>query len=271
MDQSITFETPENVKIEYELAGLGTRFVAWVTDQLLMLILWLAIFMIMMFLFAVAPDRMFEMFLPGADEASEGQVIAYAIGVFLLILGLGNFVYFGLFELFMRGQTPGKRSAGIRVVKLDGFALDGTGILVRNLFRVVDQIPLLWIVPALSQRQQRLGDMVAGTLLVRDGRKPDDAGGLREYIQARAERRGESPFNFRGRLMRLDAGDWHAVEATLDRMLRSGTESCAKPAEALTRALACKLDVPVPAETERIEFLAELLTAEYRRRERQLG
>lgn len=81
-------------------------------------------------------------------------------------LGAGKFFYYGISELCLRGQTIGKRSSKIRVVKIDGFSLDAVSILVRNIFRVVDHLPLLWIVPLLSAKSQRLGDMVAGTIVI---------------------------------------------------------------------------------------------------------
>jgi uncharacterized RDD family membrane protein YckC len=58
-------------------------------------------------------------------------------------------------------------------VKADGFALDPMGVLIRTIFRLVDQIPFLWIVPVVSSRQQRFGDMAARTLVVAEGSGPN--------------------------------------------------------------------------------------------------
>jgi hypothetical protein len=88
--------------------------------------------------------------------------------------GLATFAilngYFILFEWLLSGQTPGKRLIGIRVIKMGGYSLRFLDVLLRNLMRVVDFLPLLYGVGAaslvLTSRCQRLGDLVAGTLVV---------------------------------------------------------------------------------------------------------
>ena len=100
------------------------------------------------------------------DENNSREVPIYFIAFAWLFWGLGSFIYFTLCELFWRGQTIGKWACDVRVVKTDGFSLDAASVLLRNIFRLVDQIPPLWIVPVLSPRSQRFGDMVAGTVVV---------------------------------------------------------------------------------------------------------
>ena len=120
------------------------------------------------------------------------QVVLYFVGLFLLVSGVGSFIYYGASELFLRGQTIGKRMSGIRVVRLDGFALDPGGIFVRNIFRVIDHIPPLWLVPLVSKKSQRLGDMVAGTVVVFDN--PESISDLRLSLSQRPS--GEAKFVF---------------------------------------------------------------------------
>ena len=105
---------------------------------------------------------------------------------------MGSFIYFGLSELLSRGQTLGKRLSGIRVVRIDGFALEPAGILVRNIFRVIDNLPPLWIVPLVSKKSQRFGDMVAGTVVVFD--KPESISDLRLTLSQRPA--GTAQFTF---------------------------------------------------------------------------
>src|SRR5690606_25914091 len=102
------------------------------------------------------------------DFIDSEENVPFAIGIAILIIGLGNFVYYALFELFMRGQTIGKRQVNIRVVKTNGFGLDAGSIIIRNLFRILDHVPVMWIVPFFLSKAQRLGDMVAGTVLIFD-------------------------------------------------------------------------------------------------------
>lgn len=159
------FETPENVSVNFSPAGLGTRYVAWFVDQIFVWVL--TIGLLFALICAGASFQGLRELVVGLDEGDSESVMIF-IGIIMLVWGLGSFVYFGLCEFFMRGQTPGKRMSHIRVIKADGFSLDGPSILVRNVFRVLDHIPVLWIVPVLSVRSQRTGDMIAGTVVVSD-------------------------------------------------------------------------------------------------------
>ena len=142
MQTALRFETPENVQVRYEPAGLGTRFVAWFVDQVILVIL--------MFVLAIgllAAGASFEFLQEALDENHShpnDRATMYFVGLMILVWGLGSFVYFGCCELFLRGQTIGKRLSRIRVIKSNGFQLDAGSILIRNLFRVVDHMPPMW-------------------------------------------------------------------------------------------------------------------------------
>lgn len=149
---------------------------AWFVDQLI-----LSVFCLIFFIAAMIAGAALGLSLGGLfddldpkdpmQNARQVQMVMFGISVF--IWSLGSFFYFGLSELLMRGQTIGKRQMNIRVVKADGFALDPMGVLIRTIFRLVDQIPFLWIVPVVSSRQQRFGDMAARTLVVAEGSGPN--------------------------------------------------------------------------------------------------
>ena len=109
--------------------------------------------------------------------------VMYFVGIAVLVWGLGSFVYFTACELFWRGQTIGKRMSNLRVVKQDGFALDAVSVLVRNVFRTVDHLPPLWLVPLVSKQSQRFGDMVSGTVVISDTLQT--LAGVRESLSAR--------------------------------------------------------------------------------------
>ena len=94
-------------------------------------------------------------------------VVIYAV-IFLIVWG-----YYPLFEFFGRGRTPGKRAQRLRVVRTDGQPAGGAAILVRNLIRIVDVLlfPFLAVISMLvTARAQRLGDLAAGTMVIREGR-----------------------------------------------------------------------------------------------------
>ena len=104
--------------------------------------------------------------------SSPGLAVLVALGIGTLALFLMFFGYFIFFEAVWRGQTPGKRLLGLRVIRQDGTRLGLAGAAIRNLLRVADSLPLFYGVGILSiilsRRRQRLGDFAAGTIVVRD-------------------------------------------------------------------------------------------------------
>ncbi len=187
MGRKISFQTPENVEISYDIAGVGTRYIAWLLD---LLILGLLAFLLLATLFLLVMTEVISVnSLPMTDSSEDiidenGTFSLYGTALIMLILGLGSFFYFGLSELFMRGQTLGKKVARIRVVKANGFQLDAGSIVIRSVFRLIDQIPVVWPVPFLHPSHQRLGDLVGGTVVISEG-TPAEAQRtqLREYLQ----------------------------------------------------------------------------------------
>jgi uncharacterized RDD family membrane protein YckC len=171
MDDSYRLDTPERVALAFEIAGLGSRSLATMVDALIQVGLILA--------FAVAAglsgglvDRLADR-LVGRDETMlETVVVALAVLViFTIIWG-----YYIFFELVWNGQTPGKRVIGIRVLTTSGQPITLAHSLIRNLVRLVDFLPSSYmlgaIVMLLNGRSQRLGDLAAGTLVVKEARTP---------------------------------------------------------------------------------------------------
>ena len=126
----------------------------------------------------------------------------WAVGVFVLIIFLLQWGYFTLFEAFDFGRTPGKRVARIRVIHQSGRGVNFVESLARNLVRFVDYLPGFYAVGVVSifvsKRNQRLGDMVAGTLVVRDREARRAAlGGQRARSQLAPLRAVDSPAGVR--------------------------------------------------------------------------
>lgn len=271
ISNQIEFETPENVLVSYQQAGIGTRFIAWLLDQIVSTCLMIVIF-IGLLIAGLAGGSVMEDLGRSLEEASRDGSFddfpIYLLGIIMLVIGLGRFVYYGLSELLMHGQTYGKRRMSLRVVKANGFALDAGSILIRNLFRVIDHLPLVWIVPLVSKRGQRLGDLVAGTVLVSEAPAPISP--LRERLLAK--RPAEALFRFDPvRLAKLQPIDFEAIERFLERWGSLTPEMQTALADKLSRSLAEKLDVDPPPTDRRAEFLEDLLAAEYRRQARHLG
>jgi uncharacterized RDD family membrane protein YckC len=277
MSAKIEFETPENIRVAYEPAGLGTRFVAWFVDNIIMFALGVAIFLILLCSGVITDTVLRDIVEPGGESARRSverspgelpEVTMYFIGLFVLVSGVGSFIYYGLSELFSRGQTIGKRMSGIRVVRLDGFALDPGGIFVRNIFRVVDHLPPLWIVPLVSKRSQRFGDMVAGTVVVFD--KPESISDLRLSLSQRPSVEAQFVFDA-AMLRRARPQDFAAIEKILERwgQLTEGQQQGFL--DQLVPPLATRLQTDKPPHDQRLQFLHDLLAAEYRRQHRSLG
>jgi uncharacterized RDD family membrane protein YckC len=155
----LNIDTPELVAIELPLAGVGSRFIGILIDYLI----W-GVFLFLLFLLALIIVPALHMF--GGVSAN------WAIGVFFLILFVLHWGYFSLFEAFNNGRTPGKHVAKIRVIHQSGRGISFLESLARNLVRFVDYLPSFYAIGVIamfsSKRHQRLGDMVAGTLVVRD-------------------------------------------------------------------------------------------------------
>ena len=160
-EQTVDVETPELVVLTYSIAGIGSRAMAAITDLLIVLgafavvgLLWIAL---------VATTGF------GRMAFDDSWVIAILILVqFALLWG-----YYVLFEGLMDGQTPGKRVHRIRVVREGGYSVTFGASAVRNLIRVIDMQPLFFYLVGMisvlaTRRGRRLGDLVAGTIVVRE-------------------------------------------------------------------------------------------------------
>jgi uncharacterized RDD family membrane protein YckC len=156
----LNIDTPELVDIQLPLAGIGSRFIALLVDMLI----WFAGFLVLLILFAIL--------LPGS-LAFTGISQKWAVAIVILIIFLLFWGYFTLFEAFWNGRTPGKRVARIRVIQRSGRAIGLFESMARNLVRYVDMQPFgvyaVGVIAIFATRQhQRLGDLAAGTLVVRD-------------------------------------------------------------------------------------------------------
>ena len=145
------------------LAGIGSRFIALLVDYLI----WGA----GMFLLLLV-----ALFLLPAMHAFSRISAQWAEAIVIFIFFLLNWGYFTLFEAFGGGRTPGKRVARIRVIQRSGRSIGLLESMARNLVRYVDQLPFFYAVGVIAmfvtRQHQRLGDLAAGTLVVRD-REPE--------------------------------------------------------------------------------------------------
>jgi uncharacterized RDD family membrane protein YckC len=162
LERTLEVRTGEAVEIRYELAGLGSRFLAVVVDGIAQSVL--AIGVLIAFGYSGAA---LERALPRAANVSAWLVAALVLIMF--VIGIGWFI---VFEIWWSGRTPGKRALGLRVVRDGGFPLDAGAAVVRNLVRLVELglgfYTLSAISALISKENKRLGDFAAGTIVVRD-------------------------------------------------------------------------------------------------------
>jgi len=148
---TLLIRTPEGVVFAQTLAGPVTRFLAWMFDLLCILLIMSVLQIITTFVLLVSPAL--------------GSALTVVFG-FVVTVGYGM----GL-EWFWRGQTVGKRLLRLRVVDAAGLRLQFSQVAIRNLLRVVDLLPGMYLVGGIaalcSRKAQRLGDLAANTVVIR--------------------------------------------------------------------------------------------------------
>lgn len=158
--EELTVRGVTGVDITVKVAGPGTRSYAFVIDWHIRVLFALAIVLLGLAVSELLPA------VPGKITARRPMEIAF------LVAGLTYVLYHPIVELLMRGRTPGKRMAGARILTVEG-SIPGTGaLLMRNLFRLLDSLPMMYVVGLsfciFTARRVRIGDLAAGTVLVLD-------------------------------------------------------------------------------------------------------
>lgn len=172
-----TVLTPESVAFGYPVAGIGSRFIGALVDGAALAGALSALACgALAFLAAVGDGAASSASPSTADDLDIAAITSgLVIAVALLVLFLIIWGYFIVFETLWDGQTPGKRVAGTRVVRLDGGAAGFREAVVRNLVRFADFLPVGYGVGVLvmfaDRHTRRLGDLAAGTVVVREQRQ----------------------------------------------------------------------------------------------------
>jgi uncharacterized RDD family membrane protein YckC len=155
-----TIETPEQTRLEFAVAGIGSRFLALALDLIIQTALALALLIVA----GVAALSGIGRLVPMGPLWGTALVVALFFAL--------HYGYFIGFEILWSGQTPGKRKVGIRVVKDSGRPLTVSETIARNLLRLVDALPGFYAVAIvtalLNSQNKRLGDFVAGSLVIRE-------------------------------------------------------------------------------------------------------
>ncbi|HEX4979006.1 MAG TPA: RDD family protein [Acidimicrobiales bacterium] len=244
--------TPEAVVLEFETAGLGSRLLAGTIDLSVQAA---ALFAVLVSAGAVASS--------GLDLGGAGAALAY-FAVFCVL-----FVYPAAFETFWRGRTPGKAALGLRVVTVEGAPISFRHAAIRAIFALVDWYATQGVVGIaallVTRRNQRVGDLVAGTIVLRE----------RNAAQAPAPVQFHTPPGLEAFVASLSTGalgpgDYEPVRAFLLRAPTLPPHVRSELANRLAHPLVARLRVIVPAGVPPEAFLV-CVAAAYQRRTAAVG
>jgi uncharacterized RDD family membrane protein YckC len=204
IDTSVAIETPEHIVFRYRVAGPARRLLAYLVD--LVVCYGAALLLCFVILFATMGSAAV------GDAVDSAQ--ALSVGIILLILFAAQWLYFVGWEA-TTGRTPGKIAAGLRVVTTTGRPIGFGPAALRNVLRAADALPMGYAVGvvamALSPRFQRLGDLVAGTMVIVPDR-PGVASLIRVWPPPQPRELADLPEE-----VRLDAEERNALEMFLRR------------------------------------------------------
>lgn len=212
-EETLIIETPERVPLHFALASIGNRFLACAVDH------FIQILVIVLISVAFSTLAEFSMFSADVIEAPKWIKAIAIILTFLIISG-----YFVFFEWIWNGQTPGKRWMKLRVIREDGRPITFFESAVRNLVRLFDMQPAIFysmglISVFIGSRDQRIGDLVAGTVVVREreAEAPTFDQVFISPVSDAAYRRSFKPVSFSADLSPLTEEQIEVIESFLRR------------------------------------------------------
>lgn len=241
----LIIDTPEQVQLEFPLAGLGSRFMALFVDSLIQFVAVILLLIVLAIL--------------GAGFSLTPEVGKWAFAIYIFCGFLLYWGYFAIFEALWKGQTPGKRQAGIRVIRDSGREITAKEAIGRNLLRSVDILPGVYAVGIasifLSPQNKRLGDYVAGTVVVHD-RRPEES-------QPFWNTREDAEVSFTG-IEKITPEEIQTIETFLLRRLDLPMSIRQQSAQRIADHLCTKLDVR-QEDRQDLENFLELVVRQFRK------
>lgn len=244
--EKLTIETPEQIELEFPVAGLGSRGMALLLDSLIQGLAVIAVFLLVEL---ISPDL-------SRYWATAGKWMTAIAIFFFFCLYWG---YFALFEVFWNGQTPGKRQAHIRVITASGRPITVFEAIARNFLRAVDS-QLLYVVGAIAiavdKKNRRLGDMVAGTVVVHELQEQSDSYWYAQQSSAPTSASVEA-------ITAMTSQEFQLIETFLNRRLDLPYPQRLASAKKIADKMGERLNVP-PADRPSPENFLEEISRRYR-------
>lgn len=244
MSRQVTVVTPENVRIEYELAGLASRAGAAIIDLLLQGLLILAIVGVRVLLSEYGK-------WPGTTWANA------LLGIASFAMWYGYYVYF---ETVWNGQSPGKRYARMRTIREGGMPIDFASAATRNLVRIVDIIPGIYLVGMISvlasSRNKRLGDFAAGTLVVKERSE-----WMRDQVNKNREEVAPAQYpetEYVRNIELVSPDDFEAIKRFIERKAELDETVCEQLASRMAKPLMAKLGIEDNGQTGYSNILTDI-------------
>jgi uncharacterized RDD family membrane protein YckC len=220
-EETLIIETPERVPLAFALASIGNRFLAVAIDHFIQY-------------FTIFVVAWASLSLAGVGDISRienseffQEMPKWTIAVLIIVLFLIFAGYFIVFEWLWNGQTPGKRLLKLRVIREDGRPITLWEAIARNLLRIFDAVPG-FVLPVysiglitifMSVRDQRIGDMFAGTVVIRE--RTDEAPTFAETfsnpVSDTAFRRVQKPIMFQANISAVTESEIEVAESFLRR------------------------------------------------------
>lgn len=253
--------SPEKVELRYDIGGIGSRALAAVLDDFLLFLMHALI------LTAVA---LLEDAFGFTSNLAASIGWGWLIGGYIFFVFLSWFGYYIFFEIIWNGQTIGKRLLGLRVIKMDGTPAAPVNIFMRELVRLVDALPLCLFgytvagsVAFFNPYSQRIGDMLAGTIVVKERRTSlPEVERLSEMSEQTHPLEGLVPS-----VQSLSTTDYRAIRNFLDRRDQFPPEVRQHLSNSLFAQVTEKLSLMLPPDTP----VEQLLEAVVRKVARERG
>ncbi len=271
----LSIDTPEQVDLHFPVAGIGSRFIAILLDSIVQAVAFALLYLLIYLTSAwTAINQGMD---HQSDTAQKWLVAAMILIHFVLIWG-----YFALFEAWWKGQTPGKRVMKLRVLKDSGRSITLFESMARNLIRVVDYLPGMYLTGLITmlcnRKNKRLGDYVAGTIVVHEriDEQPvlDHASRTFTASLAQAPSRSWMPGAKEAweanetklpadAIAKLGSGDLHVIETFFGRALDLPVVKREELSARLAQTMSDKMGVPLP-EGVQAERILELIVFQMR-------